>query len=71
MAEMCIVKNTSRQSLYLNLLNNTYKKIPAGGTAEIQAAHLESPEMNFYRSRGMIVLVRQTPEAKDKASQNE
>jgi hypothetical protein len=71
MAEMCIVKNTGRQPLYLNLLNNTYKKIPAGSTAEIQAAHLRSPEVVFHRSRGTIVLVRQTVEATDDAPQNE
>lgn len=67
MAEMCIVKNTSRQPLYLNLLNNTSKKIPAGGTAEIQTAHLRSPEVIFHRSRGTLVLVRQTTEARNDA----
>lgn len=51
-----MVGNTTPGPLYLNLSNERTLKIPARGTAEVDEADLDAPEMLFHRGRGHIVI---------------
>jgi hypothetical protein len=52
-----MVGNTTPGPLYLNLSNERTLKIPARGTAEVNEADLDSPELLFHRRQGHIVIL--------------
>ncbi|RPJ61091.1 MAG: hypothetical protein EHM23_08160 [Acidobacteria bacterium] len=58
---MPIVKNTSSQALYLNLLDGRTAKIPARGTNELTEADVHSPSVLHHLTRGVLVVVEGTP----------
>jgi hypothetical protein len=57
-----IVKNACNQPLYLNLARGRAVKIRARGTAEIEEADLQSPEMIVHRNRGNVVVLEKKAE---------
>ena len=52
-----------RQPVYMNLSDKKTLKIPARGSAEVEEADLNCPDLLFHRSRGHIVIL-------DKAEQS-
>lgn len=72
MAKQTVI-NTCNQPLYLNLFGGRSMKIRARSTAEVEEEYLHSPEIDFQRNRGNIVILekREATRPKDAETKKE